>query len=129
MELLSFYIHKRNPERTKPIDIFVAGDAAYVRLGIRYTTITIDFLTDDLDTLEEVITAREAAAKELEHYPFDWINMDMLGFLNSVPNCKKLMNMSVKIGDMLYSSDVLRVYILDWRYQLTNMIQLIGKLY
>lgn len=93
-----------------------------VCLGNRDTTKAIDLYTDTFTQLE-LASVVDMAPYILTHYPSNWIK---LRTLDSPDDTRGREAMSTST-EMLYSSKSLQVYILDWKYQLVDKIQLVKK--
>jgi len=132
--LLAEYIRRAAPWRAthcEPIKIIVAGGACSVLwLKNRQQTQDIDFFHPDADILREVLEAKRLATlsdRRLQSLPHDWINANMMAYVNNYDQCDQLYENSIRMGDLLLKSSVLEVYVADWRYQLVGKITRAGE--
>lgn len=95
-----------------------------LRLKNRAVTRDIDFMSSD-EEFTEVFAAKHEATKELETYPGNWLNANMLQVarVNGKADSDRLFRNSVELNEIIHKSDALVVYVADWRFQLIVEIQ------
>ncbi|KAF8957522.1 hypothetical protein BDZ97DRAFT_1762907 [Flammula alnicola] len=136
---LSDKIALNNPARLArggpgPVKIVVSGGACVVVClqTEREVTKDINFIADPDDVTrnakgenvtDEVLTAKYAATKELNDYPPEWINADLVAHVYNLDGCETLFRDSVQRDQLMFRTPALEVYAADWRYQLVAKIR------
>ncbi|KAF9462697.1 hypothetical protein BDZ94DRAFT_1309405 [Collybia nuda] len=99
------------------------GATSVIILGNRTSTKDVDFISSRPEEFNEICDAKYEATQELKTYPGDWLNSDMIAYVHGEPDCDKLFENSVNMGEIMYQSDVIVAYVADWRFQLVGKIQ------
>jgi hypothetical protein len=82
-----------------PLIIVVAGGACSVSmLQNRTSTRDIDFFSLDPNVIEQVFDAKHAASAELQVFPSDWINAEMIAWVLNHRGCEGLFDESVRMA-------------------------------
>ncbi|TDL27956.1 hypothetical protein BD410DRAFT_894091 [Rickenella mellea] len=120
---VSEFIKKNNSKRlTLPINLIVAGGAVSVLvLHNRPATHDVDYWASDDDEMLLVEKAGEMTAAQLD-YDEAWLNADMSTFIDCDPAHCDFEKNSIEQNILVFKSDSLRVYVADWKYQLTQKL-------
>ncbi|KAJ3494856.1 hypothetical protein NLJ89_g10722 [Agrocybe chaxingu] len=126
LAVLSQHLRRLHPKELEqgPFELVVSGGAcAVLLLCSRITAKAIDAYTTNYDHFRHVRAAKDAACQhELQHYPHDWLNWEMLSNVFNHRECDSLFANSLRMNEVVYESKELILYAADWTFQLATKI-------